>query len=460
MKLLRWRRSIRYVAASAWPVAVAIACGTTDENATLPVPPLDGGADGVEPVVPNEAGAESASPPAACTIRRAVIKPSAIFCANSRLHVDDAYVPWEGPPNPESPSVEDENGRAVCLSSSAVRNATRSVQNVEIRGWVTRDFGMLCRELTVKDEVTFDLALDLDWAPEDSSPGEPPITRLRTLADVLQQVPATNIIKFGPRQLADGSGWGGGGPGRVIIHVEICGWGQGRSKTSYAKYGPPPGWEGECGNDGIGPAYFSHEILPDGERSFNTGDYLRVIGTLWHDDTHLDTVDATDPLSCWADHVADGDYWTEIHTADRVERIPPPPLRTAYDLIGYASCSTSPIAVTDDVVLPGPATAPDSKIASVTPLLRNPSGGTYTPPVIDGRSLHFSISATGPMLAFYQVRWDTCAPDCSGRCGGPDGCGGTCPTEACPPDRVCDEGGACSCPAGSTPCPTECHPLP
>ena len=38
-----------------------------------------------------------------------------------------------------------------------------------------------------------------------------------------------------------------------------------------------------------------------------------------------------------------------------------------------------------------------------------------------------------------------CAPQCSGKCGGSDSCGGTCPTVSCGANKNCGPGGTCIC---------------
>lgn len=445
-------------------IALALACGSspTDEATVSPAPSA---VPSPEPSPQPSSTPTVAPPPPAplgpCGLKRTDIKGSQIFCGNVRLYEDDqTSPPWRGKPNTTAGAIRNELGRAVCMSPETVLTPSRATQNFEIRGWVTRDFSSICSpDYTVEEESFIDIALDLDWIPTPADPGEPPLVRLHSMADLLTYLPATNIMKFSGRQIAGvDDAWGGGGAGQAIIHVEVDGWGPYRGGSAYQRLGPPPGWDA-CGKEGADQLYFHHDILP-GDRTASKGDYVRVIGTQWRDDSHLSPTDLTDPKLCWAQHVAGADYWAEMHSVDKVQKLPAPPGRTPKDLIAYAACSSTPLTLTESVVLePPPNTLPDEHIVKVIPAIWPKSAAAFIPPVFDARSVSFDIRSTGPTLAFYRVVWSSCVANCKDRCGGSDGCGGTCPVRPCGPTRVCDQDGACSCPAGSTGCPDLCQPL-
>lgn len=457
--------SRNFIIGAASLVALALACGSSPPSPPAPSPSTE------PPIVsppPSSSSAPNGAPSLAvttepwraaesCGLKRTDVKGSAIFCGNVRLYEDDeTSLPWEGKPNTAAGAIRNEAGRAVCMSPETVLVPSPATQNFEIRGWVTRDFLPMSQEYTAEEEYFVEVALDLDWTPQPAEPGEPPLIRLHSMADLLKYIPATNIMKFGGRQIAGtGDTWGGGGPAQVIIHVEIDSWGPSRGKKAYRKLGPPPGWD-QAGTEGVDPVYFHRDILK-GDRIASNGDYVRVIGTQWRDDSHLNPLDPSDPKLCWAQHVPNGDYWAEMHTADKIEKLPPPPGRTRNDLIAYAACSTTPLSLSESVALQPPS--PNDQIVKVIPAIWSASVATFAAPTFDARSVTFDIQSSGPALAFYRVIWSSCVPSCNERCGGSDGCGGVCPTRACAPTRVCDQDGACSCPAGFTLCPDRCQPL-
>ena len=446
-------------------IALALACGSSpsDESEAMPSP-------SAQPTTVSPPASSSLPVPAPptpaptqpCGLKRTDIKGSQIFCSNVRTYEDDGVSPpWRGKPNTAAGAIRNDLGRAVCRAPETVATQVVVPQNFEIRGWVTRDYLPLCSpSYPDEEEYLFDIALDLDWIPQPADPGEPPLVRIQSMADLLKYMPATNIMAFGGRQVSGmDQTWAGGGPAQAIVHIEVDAWGPSRGGSAYRRLGPPPGWDA-CGTSETGdPVYFHKDILP-GNRVASYGDYVRVIGTQWHDDSHISPTRPTDPKLCWSQHVPNGDWWAEIHTADKIQKLTPPRGRTARDLIAYAACTTTPLGLTDSVVLDPPAnTPPDEHIVKVIPAIWPQSAAVFSPPVFDARSVTFDIQSSGPMLAFYRVVWSSCVANCKDRCGGSDGCGGACPVRSCGPTRVCDEDGACGCPAGYTQCPELCQPL-
>ncbi len=68
-----------------------------------------------------------------------------------------------------------------------------------------------------------------------------------------------------------------------------------------------------------------------------------------------------------------------------------------------------------------------------------------------------SVQLTVPLpasgdVALGELHLNACVPQCAGKCGGPDGCGDTCPAVACGTNQVCSGAGYCTCAAGTSPC--------
>lgn len=73
--------------------------------------------------------------------------------------------------------------------------------------------------------------------------------------------------------------------------------------------------------------------------------------------------------------------------------------------------------------------------------------------------VHLSANESGARrglaLEFYDLYW-TCTPNCTDKCAGPDGCGGTCPTVSCTNGMSCNASNQCSCPSGTISCNGAC----
>jgi hypothetical protein len=140
---------------------------------------------------------------------------------------------------------------------------------------------------------------------------------------------------------------------------------------------------------------------------------VSVVGTLWRDGDHngnpYDRERLRNARSCWRGPSSQ-DYWTEMHTPDKVRKLPQKPVELSQSLLGYMACNRmwfDSYRLRDDVTLPRPPGWEHASIASISSAL---SGQYYLmePPTFAGTqvSVRGEIANMGGCVqAFYKVNW-------------------------------------------------------
>jgi WSC domain-containing protein len=336
-----------------------------------------------------------------------------------------------------------------------------ALTRTEIRGWISH-LGEANPEgdYNIEQEYAMDIVLDVGWhqgpvaCPIGGCRG-PGTLYVNTLAQISWLIQNQNLIYFGNYTNYDGS-TGGRHVGRVFgspaptvfgspaptVHLEWDGWGPstGRGGPNYQTR-IPYGWV-QNGANGSSPLYFPADLAPGG-RSFQVGDYVRVVGTFWRDEDH-NTYDwglvggalknpnvIRTANQCMRD--VDGtNAWREMHPPDTIELLTEPAPR--HTVVAYSLCDYSgSYAMTDTLDLTragspgsaayGPWVAPAcSHVASITPATRGTVVSAATA-FSDGRHATFQtgITATGSGMVLYDVVW---APGCPGgtTCGADGSC--------------------------------------
>lgn len=341
-------------------------------------------------------------------------------------------------------------------------------------------------------EYNFDVLLDLNWDKDPCLPDG--ITTINSLDALANAVTPFNIATFGgetefgpdgkPRDYTGTSPYRYGGPGSLIIKVEIDGWERGNriptSGSPSRDYGPaPPGWV-----PGTGQSSDSHVLWPfnpdrplgnTGEGPLRSrdsdylGDYVRVVGTLWEDQEH----GSSGVVSCWQDGPTVGRAHMEIHPVDYLARVVPAKRTRLSTYTALALCDNATIDKME-IIPPDerPADAPANVDVEIVPAFTTP--GTPSQPEKPGDKVLVSAAALnwhdssgshkGKFFAVYRVYWDSPCPagktSCQNSCVDPQSfqndsnncskCG-----------LVCQGGTSCSagmcvCPAGKTMCNGVC----
>jgi hypothetical protein len=182
------------------------------------------------------------------------------------------------------------------------------------------------------------------------------------------------------------------------------------------------------------------------------GDYVRLVGQLWKDGAHK--------KSAWEDsffrsvrffeHVKDcllqsyTDHagWTEMHPVDFVEKIDPPAPCRQHTLAAYFACDANATPTLHDSFVARGQSYPNGKLTfdetiqgaytNWTSMMAPNNGDKVTRMSVSGNAASFTLGLQGQnggralYSALYDVSW-TCTPSCYGKCGGDDGCNGTCP---------------------------------
>lgn len=211
-----------------------------------------------------------------------------------------------------------------CSSKATSENGpTPAYQRVEVRGWVTDIHGFVDKD----EEFAFNLLLDHGWTPDTlQSSG---VTPYNTAEMINRAVSPHNIITFGQgeqggaaRLSPDKNTWGG--TKAAVLHIEINGWGPDRMGATR----PPRDWFYLRGPVGWP---FDPENPPAVRPGpLASGDYVRLVGTLWEDEPHRleggNGGDAgKDAKGCWRSGSTNqgrwGRGWFEIHPVDYMAKI-------------------------------------------------------------------------------------------------------------------------------------------
>jgi hypothetical protein len=391
-----------------------------------------------------------------CVAPTAVRTPiSSVFCGNCVIYNTD------GTPNYSNTCVQPGPSGPVCMSGSSVSGAfnTQSIQNVEIRGFLTQPTDPVpAASGYYDDEYHMEVLLDVGWTP---TPGTFPIN---SAALVSQYFPAQSLIRSTPgdapiqQSLYSNSIWGGWAA--VVLHVEADSWGAARGGSNWASR-VPNGWfhVGQSGDSTHTNLWwpFNLQSIPvaaGGTLSLpaGPGTYVQLIGTLWRDDDHypdLDKPDATNQaLVCQHNH-GGGNYWLELHGVDSMMFMTPPVTR--HTLVGYSICADGgSIFMSNDQDLWSQKPNGQSYVSSVTQTSSG-TGLTATPGfTVSGSSsvVTFNMQTSGSTNAktFFDVQWatGTCtqvsrSTAChSQNCGfASDGCTGTYSCGTCVGAQTC-----------------------
>lgn len=227
------------------------------------------------------------------------------------------------------------------------------------------------------------------------------------------------------------------------------------------------------------PAIISHvEPVANASRTYQQvytpGKYVRVVGDLWMDEPHIYSDPNSGGRGCWDtfDSFKNKLGWTEIHTADYISVLDPPPITTRLidnkgnrSIAMYTLCSTSlsGAGVSETILPRKPTNMPGAKIASFVAAVnqdRTYQGGESHTSGVDRYSVELHVPVTGYLQVAYEATW-ICDPvaNCANKCGGiDDGCGSTC-SQSCSTGYTCSAGpdanGYCQCNApGYILCPT------
>lgn len=275
------------------------------------------------------------------------IKPSDVFCGN-----------WAKRSRQE-----------VCRSKAEDGSGQRpAFEHVEVRGWVLQPGGWADNN----HEYVFDLLLDHGWTP--ASPSAERVRPINTAAELNAAVTPHNQIQFGTgadRRTGsamldrDGKVWGG--PGSMVLHVEVNGWGPDRLRA-----GPPADWKRhpELADLPIGWPFDPKNPPATRPGPLQSGDYVRLVGTLWEDEPHdcgncwngPEGDKGEDAKGCWNSGATGqnlGRGYFEIHPVDYMARLDPPPA-PAETVEMLSLCGTS--SITREIRPPGPPPTPQSRI--------------------------------------------------------------------------------------------------
>jgi hypothetical protein len=391
-------------------------------------------------------------------------------------------------------------GHAYDSDCSVSPNTCRvpATEKVEIRGKVfgdpehTQDLGYTDTSHGAHNqEYNLLVALDLNWDRDPCLPSG--ITTINSLGALATAVTPFNIAKlggeteFGPdgtsHPYTGNSPYQYGGPGSLLIKIEIDGWERGNriptSGSPSRDYGPaPPGWVAGTG-PGSDPnvlwPFNPHSPLGNmGDGPLKDGDYVRLVGTLWEDQEH----DSAGVTTCWQDGPTPGRAHMEIHPVDYLARVVPakrvqPSTYTALTLCDNATIdameimppeggpSEAPVGVEPMTVgaFTTPTTSPALKIDKLADRVRVTVGA---PNWQDSSGAH-----KGKFFAVFRVYWDTPCPTgqtlCQNSCVDSqsfqtdDRNCGKCGF-ACQGGTSCSAG-QCVCPSGWTLCNGVCKNL-
>ncbi len=440
----------------------------------------------------------------------------------------------------------------LCMNNIYAR--TRSVyaqERSEVRGWIVafagRDNG--------EDEWEIDVLVDVGWF---NSSAATPLNTIQSVSNFLTpeniigvgqaNVSAIHPSTLGPEASVDGTqppywalqnptangyaAWGGtGGP---VIHIEVDGWGAYRACNIDSNNLPPgfvtadrntvitnycngfdfityrpAGWNYSTQNrqNPNLPIFWPFPIFDCNpgavnafgdctqyNAAFQSGDYVRIVGTLWGDNVHTGGDSGQNSAkNCWG-NVYPNIGSVELHPVDYMVRLCPPTDYALHLVAGYAICDTLPFlsipATINDGFALGPLTARLPNTTSVvneaiTNAFTTSSGLCGSTPRASSNSagnVAVNLCSQDRFVGYYDAYW-SCAPGCGCTAGVSDGCGGTCPgvtcatgSTCCPATPACynlssdsSNCGSCgnACPGGYTcqsgtcvaPPPPPCQPL-
>jgi stigma-specific protein Stig1 len=445
-------------------VVVFVAFESHGQRATVPCPTI------ADPVPTAGAYSRVASPdsqPARC-----------FFCGKINKHNDDGTLAtcrdgspcpwiWWGPSSPsDNLTAYIHCGNLRDPAESGYLMGNEALESAEIRGWITHVGGFNAGE----DEWQLEILLDVGWARNPNAQ----VTAINTVDMVAQWVSPLNIAAFGyagnysspyppvsagasnltaPSELgANGVTYGGNNS--AVIHLEIDGWGPVRGKcdgtvdcTSWSvAQSAPIGWK----DYGTG-TYWPFDVT-----SFTAGQYVRAVGTVWHDGSHK----TNGPPNACTENVKPALGWTEMHNVDFMEAAQPS--GPQHVLAGYALCfPTSSLliysnSIDDSFLAPSNGIAPagaslvvasrhfgeaywglQSLISfdSLDSPWRNDPNSRRTSTLVQTRSftdktysVRYNVSTTSPPVAYVgewvDTYWNTCPaascpnPNVAGGCQG------------------------------------------
>ena len=359
-----------------------------------------------------------------------------------------------------------------------------ATEKVEIRGTVAGlDRYTDTSHGAHNQEYNFDVLLDLNWDRDPCLPDG--ITIINSLDALANAVTPFNIISFGGAQEFDANGvprmpktgtspYRYGGPGSLIIKVEIDGWERGNriptGDSPSRDYGPAPtDWVPGTGSDPnvLWPFNPDTPLGNIGVGPLQDGEYVRVVGTLWEDQEH----DSNGVTSCWQDGPAVGRAHMEIHPVDYLARVIQATRAQASTYTALTLCDNATI---DAMVIKPPderpAGAPVNVEEKIVPAFTTPGTPRQPEKLQDTGEVHVSAEALnwqdssgshkGKFFALYRVFWDSPCPagktSCQNSCVDPQsfqndsGNCGKCGF-VCQGGRSCSAGN-CVCPADLTLC--------
>ncbi|MBI3580332.1 MAG: hypothetical protein HY089_13085 [Ignavibacteriales bacterium] len=257
------------------------------------------------------------------------ILPSQVYCGNEHKGLPPHSGGCAG-------KATDENGGIAAQ------------EQVEIRGWLV-DEVHFCDPA----EVGFSVLLDYGWEQK-TDPQK--VFAINTPERIVNALTPADIIVFGrnparisaasSRLQADPNLHAWGGRNATVIHIEAMGWRRESEQQA------PADWNAFTDGDGHAWAFnpFRPAAFPERQKDLGSGDYVRIVGTLWEDDGHYDNiignggsnlegVDHSDPESklassakgCWhagsINQGSNGRGWKEIHPVDFIAALDAPAQR-------------------------------------------------------------------------------------------------------------------------------------
>ncbi|MFN0167939.1 MAG: hypothetical protein ACKV22_16055 [Bryobacteraceae bacterium] len=249
-----------------------------------------------------------------------------------------------------------------CLSKATGPNGNMpAYERVEVRGWVVDTPYFIPGE----DEFGFNLLLDHGWTSDTLSG----VTPYNTADKINKAITAHNVIAFGngdqggPARLSsDANIWGG--TRAMVLHIEVNGWGPARMKSKQ----PPRDWVPV--REGVAWPFDPENPPAVHPGPLASGDYVRLVGTLWEDEPHkldggVGGDEGKDAKGCWrGGSTGQGTFgrgYFEIHPVDymaKIERDPANDRAGALHVI--AMCGDG--EVTRELVPPGPRPSPSSVV--------------------------------------------------------------------------------------------------
>jgi hypothetical protein len=228
------------------------------------------------------------------------------------------------------------------------------------------------------------------------------------------------------------SGWAMGGPGSLVVKVEIDGWLEGGRIRPPHDYGPAPvGWSPTANTDQRVSWVFDPDNPPSESQytgPLQPGDYVRLVGTRWEDGPHT----SGGVGGCWNEGFTAGRGWIEMHPVDYMARITQVP-RTGHG--PYDANSWDVLTLCDnasvsgwEVMAPGPRPAPNATFGFERQVIGDFTALAHLNPPLSvstmlGDRIQVTVGAQnwndgflnlvshrGRFLAFFRVFWNLPPP--------------------------------------------------